>query len=189
MKSAKSSKPTNPAESSSAAEESLPGQRQNAELVGASENETSSISAETLEEAIVHIVREERRFSGPLPPPEILIEYNKVFPGCGKDIVEMAKREQSHRHSLEDRQLALEEYRIRSGVRHVTTGQMIGGILALALVLGSIYLLANDKSTAGLTVLGSVVVAFGGAFIYDRYLRAHAVKQSEEPEEEGSVEG
>ncbi len=36
-------------------------------------------------------------------------------------------------------------------------------------VAGAIYLLAHDKSITGLSVLGAVVVAFGGAFIYDRY--------------------
>jgi hypothetical protein len=40
----------------------------------------------------------------------------------------------------------------------------------------------NDKSTAGLTVWGAVVVAFGGAFIYDRYQRSHPAKELEEDE-------
>jgi hypothetical protein len=43
---------------------------------------------------VVHeAIREELRFfSGPLPPPEVLAEYNKVFPDCAKMIVEMAQR-------------------------------------------------------------------------------------------------
>lgn len=36
---------------------------------------------------------------------------------------------------------------------------------------GAIYLLAHDKSVTGLAVLGTVVAAFGGAFVYDRYQR------------------
>ena len=47
------------------------------------------------------------------------------------------------------------------------------------LVCGAIYLLANGESTTGLTVLGGVVATFGGAFVYDRYQRAHPPKESD----------
>ncbi len=30
-------------------------------------------------------------FSGPLPPPVMLQQYNQVFPGCGERIVRMAE--------------------------------------------------------------------------------------------------
>jgi uncharacterized membrane protein len=120
------------------------------------QSRTISASAEGLEQVIHAAVRQELRFfSGPLPPPEELVKY-QVLPDCGKVIVEMAQKEQGHRHTLEDRQLD-------GGISRAKSGQLIGAVLAFALVLRVIYLLAHDKSTAGLTVLGAVVVAFGGA--------------------------
>ena len=53
-------------------------------------------------------------------------------------------------------------------------------------LLGAIYLLAHDKSITGLSVLGTVVVAFGGAFVYDRYQRAQSSKEPERAEAEGT---
>ncbi len=38
-------------------------------------------------------------FSGPLPPPGLLAQYEAAIPGCGRDIVDMAKSEQKHRHN------------------------------------------------------------------------------------------
>jgi uncharacterized membrane protein len=119
-------------------------------------------------------VREQRRFfSGPLPPPEVLAEYNKVFPDCAKMIVEMAQREQQHRHAIEDRE---------SQAAHTLArrGQLIGGVLAVVAVVGAIYLLAHDKSITGLSVMGAVVATFGGAFVYDRYQRSKLSAQSQD---------
>ncbi len=121
---------------------------------------------------VIHeAVRQELRiFRGPLPPPDVLADYNKVYPGCGKEVVQMARDEQRHRHQIEDRQTD-------GDLTLAKRGQLIGGFLALALVIGAIYLVSHDKPVSGLSVLGGVVVAFGGAFIYDRYQRARDAKQ------------
>jgi uncharacterized membrane protein len=117
-------------------------------------------------------VREELRFfAGPLLPPDVLAEYNRVFPDCGKAIVEMAQKEQQHRH-------ALEAQRTRAEYGLARRGQLIGAALAMIAVTGAIYLLAHDKSITGLSLLGAVVVAFGGAFVYDRYQLAKSSGES-----------
>ena len=40
-------------------------------------------------------------FSWPLPPPNILKEYNNLYPGCAKVIIGMAVRQGTHRQSME----------------------------------------------------------------------------------------
>jgi uncharacterized membrane protein len=127
----------------------------------------------TIRQVVRSEVRSELRvWSGPLPPPEILAQYNEVFPGCGKVIVDMAQKEQEHRHTSEDRGA-------EADIKLASRGQLIGGALAIVAVLGAIYLLAHDKSITGLAVLGTVVVAFGGAFVYDRYQRAQSANLEE----------
>jgi len=44
-------------------------------------------------------------YQGPLPPPEMLGQFERVVPGLGRQIVDMAAKEQSHRHSWERRAL------------------------------------------------------------------------------------
>jgi uncharacterized membrane protein len=104
---------------------------------------------------VVHAaVREELSyFSGPLPPPDDLIKYNEVFPDCGKTIVEMAQKEQAHRHGIENRLADAQVRESDADIKLRSRGQIFGWILALVLVCGAIYLLAKGESATGLTVL------------------------------------
>jgi uncharacterized membrane protein len=42
-------------------------------------------------------------FSGPLPPPNLLAQYNEVLPDGANRIVTMAERQAKHRQRLETR--------------------------------------------------------------------------------------
>ncbi len=138
-----------------------------------SESSQRAAPPQTREEGVsVDLRRELEFFSGPLPPPQLLVEYNKVYPECAKEIVQMAREEQRHRHQTEDQQ-------VKGDVTLAKRGQLIGGALALAAVLGGIYLIAHDKPISGLSILSGVVVAFGGAFIYDRYQHARSWAKTE----------
>ena len=53
--------------------------------------------------SVVQVVTE--YFSGPLPPPSVMMGYDEVRPGTSEDIVNMAKREQAHAHSMQEREL------------------------------------------------------------------------------------
>ena len=152
----KSSRPPSGTESE---ESDLPTESQ----TGQPQNPTAAPERRIFQVIRETVQRELRVFSGPLPPPEVLAAYEKVFPGCAKSIVEMAQKEQAHRHEQDSGDLTLAK-----------RGQLIGGGLALVAVLGAIYLVAHDKSISGLSVLGAVVVALGGAFVYDRYQRTHS---------------
>lgn len=44
-------------------------------------------------------------YSSPLPPPEILSQYEKVQPGLVKKIIEMTEAQGNHRRDLENRKL------------------------------------------------------------------------------------
>ena len=50
----------------------------------------------TVEQQVSH-----QQYSGPIPPPSMLNDYDKVKNGFAERIVSMAENEQKHRHSLE----------------------------------------------------------------------------------------
>src|SRR5713226_1722728 len=172
-------KPTPPTEPSSVPT-LLGEQTREAEGIAGSpqKHQTRTRPSERLAGVVHAAVRQELSFfSGPRPPPEELIKYNDIFPDCGKTIVEMAQKEQSHRHGTDNR-------RLDGDITLAKRGQLIGGVLALVAVVGAIYLLANDKSITGLSVLGGVVLVFGGAFVYDRYQKSRPSKESDEDDNE-----
>src|SRR5690349_6225737 len=45
-------------------------------------------------EVVRAIIAEAWRFAGPLPPPELFAEYDRVLPGSAERILAMAEREQ-----------------------------------------------------------------------------------------------
>lgn len=72
----------------------------------------------------VHLLSESASFQGPLPPPAMYGEYEKVHPGIAKGLFDMAKEEQNHRIEWENTVL-------RATVKETTRGQWFGFIIAI----------------------------------------------------------
>jgi uncharacterized membrane protein len=71
------------------------------------------------------------RHIGPLPPPEILREYEKIIPNAGERLLSVVEREQEHRHSYE-------KYIVESAVKDAGDGRrahLRGDIIAVAVFL------------------------------------------------------
>ncbi|PRD42089.1 hypothetical protein C5748_18210 [Phyllobacterium phragmitis] len=96
-------------------------------------------------------------WSGPLPPPQILEEFNNVVPNGAERIMAAWERETDHRHKMERRELTL-----------VSTDAILGKICAFLFVLGALSACAFAASVGadwvaaiiGGGVIGSVVWAF-----------------------------
>lgn len=100
-----------------------------------------------------------QRFSGPLPHPAILAQYNDGVPGGAERVVAMAERNQQHRH-------AMESMVVRGGLSAQRTGQWFGLIVALVGMVGSIWLISQGHTWGG-TAIGTVdVVGLVSLFIY-----------------------
>ncbi len=75
-----------------------------------------------------------------LPNPETLEAYDYVIEGSAKVILEMIEKEQRHRHSIEERALAIQS----SGLFF---GQVLAAIVALSVVVGTVLLGLNGEVT------------------------------------------
>jgi len=100
-------------------------------------------------------------FSGPLPHPEILAQYNQLLPNAAERIISMAERQQEHRQGLE-----------ACVVRANTFDQRLGlvlGFIVMMFVAGSgVLCVYIGKNTAGLSALLASVGGPVAAFIYGR---------------------
>jgi len=67
-----------------------------------------------------------------LPPPELLERYEEISKGLSKDLVELVKNEQNHRHKLQDAYLM-----------HFRMGQAFGACFLL-FVIYKIFEIANN---------------------------------------------
>jgi uncharacterized membrane protein len=109
----------------------------------ASGPEITKITAEVTRQVITRV---SKFFSGPLPPPDVLAEYNEAFQGAAERIVTMAESQLKHRQEMESRVVA-------SNCRNELVGQIIGAVLSGIAILGGIYLAAHDKPLSGFGVI------------------------------------
>ena len=64
-------------------------------------------------------------YSGPIPPPDVLAQYNNVVPGADERILKMAEEQSNHRQYLE-------KAVISSDITQARWGVICGLIVALA---------------------------------------------------------
>lgn len=102
-----------------------------------------------------------KSFSGPLPPPEILSEYEEVCPGTALKIVTAFVNQSVHRIDMESKV-------VTSQLRQSGRGQIYGFIIAVLFLLVSGSLIYTDHDVAG-TILGTVdIVALCTVFVLGR---------------------
>lgn len=100
----------------------------------------------------------EEFYSGPLPSPKQLFEYNEVSPGLGDRIVTEWQMEGSHRRSLEKGVL-------RGQLLAQSRGQAIATLISLVVIVGGIALLFTDRSIEGLVAVLTPLAVLASAFI------------------------
>lgn len=98
------------------------------------------------------------RFSGPLPPPDILQAYEEIVPGSAKMIFDCFQKQSDHRIKLED-------YAVRSQIFQSGLGQVFGFILSAGCVGASIYVSYLGFVELGVTLGGITVVALATIFV------------------------
>jgi uncharacterized membrane protein len=101
------------------------------------------------------------QWSGPLPPPAALEQFERSAPGAADRILGMAEQEEMHRHEQEREML-------QSDKRARTRGQWMAFLLAMAVVLGGIWLIDRGRQVEGLIALLSPLAILIGAFLYGK---------------------
>jgi uncharacterized membrane protein len=114
-------------------------------------------TAPALAQEVVSIIRQE--YSGPLPPPAVLEQYNAVIPNGAERIMVMAEEQSKHRQSLEKKALNTDS-------RNSLCGIIFALLLGLATIVMGGYVIINGYSWGG-TILGSAgLVGLVSVFIY-----------------------
>lgn len=108
-------------------------------------------------------------FSGPLPPPDLLLEYDRVLPGLADRIVAMAEMEGRERRALQRRIVRLSEL----------------GLIAAIIITLAILWIAWDLIDSGATAegFGSILLAIGSLLWVFTKGRRGPPEPREKPEE------
>ncbi len=107
-------------------------------------------------------------YSGPIPSPELLQQFNLVEPGLANRIVAMTEMEGDHRRAMEMKSLDAEIALKHRGFDQVRRGQFFGfAIGTITLLLGA-YMATNGASIVGGLVGTGGVVGLVTVFVVGR---------------------
>ncbi len=106
----------------------------------------------------IAVLRKTEVFSGPLPTPSILKQYDAITAGFADRIVAMAEKEQSHRHSIMDQELRINAEERKFGSR-------IALCFGVSLLIAGCYCASIGQVAIGCALFGTFGVTTIGLFI------------------------
>lgn len=112
-------------------------------------------SAHSGREGPAAIVHAQVEFSGPLPHPQTLRQYDEVLPGAVERILRMAEKQQDHRIGMD-----------QSGVRRANWGLGAGYSLSVMGLISSGYLIMHGHDVGGSILGGSTFLSLVTTFVY-----------------------
>lgn len=101
-------------------------------------------------------------FSGPLPPPKLLEEYNMILPGAAERILSMAEAEAKHRHEMEKTVLI-------ETASEAKRGQKYGLFMGIFAITASVVAAFLGAEKTAMVIGGSTVVGLVTVFIIGRF--------------------
>ena len=116
------------------------------------------------------IIRAE--FSGPLPPPVILEQYNNIVPGAAERILKMAEDQSAHRRDLESRV-------IKSDIFNSKLGLIFGFLIGIVAIVAGAFIAFKGQETAGGVISISGIAALAGVFVYGSKQRSKERQEKE----------
>lgn len=120
------------------------------------------------------------RWSGPIPPPELLAEFEAVKQGFADRIVSMAEREQTHQMQMQLAERKDTSRSVTSDIIQTYLGTILGFLFAMAFLGVGTWLIANGHWESGVPLGLLPPSILFGLFAF-RYLSIFR-RQSPEPE-------
>lgn len=100
----------------------------------------------------------QKRFSGPLPPPEMLAEYDEINEGFANRIISLTERQQAHRHDIE-------KTSVTAAISSEKRGQDYALIVCVLVILASTIVTALGHVISGTIIMGGSLTGLAYIFI------------------------
>jgi uncharacterized membrane protein len=108
------------------------------------------------------------RFEGPIPPPEMLREYERIKPGFADRILGLAEREAAHRHQETSKLVDAQITDASAGRIEARWGQILAFFVGLFAIGAGSYVAVHDAQWAGGFIGTGGVVGLVSVFIQGR---------------------
>ncbi|MBI1901554.1 MAG: DUF2335 domain-containing protein [Planctomycetia bacterium] len=113
---------------------------------------------------VVQVTQHAEFFSGPIPHPALLREYDAIDPGRARKILDLFEEQSRHR-------MALEKTVVASDVVRSWAGLVCGFVISLAALAVAGWLVYLGHATSGAVLAGFDLASLVGTFVYGTYSR------------------
>lgn len=124
-----------------------------------------------LDRKTAEIIAIRTQFTGPLPHPQILEQYEHIFPGAAERIIRMAESETNHRRGIQDRSVSADIEGMRRQFSEARVGQYCALLITLGFIGAGTYVAISGQALTGLAFSGIGIVTIVSAFIWGRTKR------------------
>lgn len=120
-------------------------------------------------------------YRGPLPPPQMLAEYDQILPGAADRIISIWEREAVHRHGMQTEGQALLG-------REVNRGQLFTFITSLVILGVGGYIAIAGNNITGFGLMVFYLAGLAGLYVYGKERNISLQKNDEVIEIESEPE-
>ena len=100
-----------------------------------------------------------QQWSGPLPPPAALEQFNQIIPGSAERILAMVEKEQEHRINTDKSALI-------ATIADTQRGHYLGSLISLSSILGCVYsVYIGASAIVSVALVGIPVLAMVKAIV------------------------
>ncbi len=101
----------------------------------------------------------EASYSGPLPPADLLAQYETIMPGAAKILFDTFQTESNHRRSIETKT-------IDSEIRNSTLGLLFGFIAAITIATFGFICILKGYEIGGSILSGGTIAGTASVFVF-----------------------
>ncbi len=131
---------------------------------------------------IAQLIRQEVRqeirqelFSGPMPPPQLIREYDQMYPGAARFFFEEVQKQTDHRINIETRV-------VESNIRNERRGSWFAFIITMTALVGGMALFSFGIDTAGIILAVGALGTLATVFITGKLLSKKRLADTEKKE-------
>ena len=99
------------------------------------------------------------QYTGPIPPPEVVRQWEALVSGSADRILKMAEKQATHRMSLETKLLD-------GDIKKSWFGLWIGFAICIILIIGGTILIILDHDVAGTAIISTNLISISAMYIY-----------------------
>lgn len=114
--------------------------------------------------SVLNTTAQVKKHEGPLPSPEALKQYEKIYPGFAERLLIMAEHEQAHRHNSDQSLIQNQHKQHKRDTDTFRMGQLCAIVAVTGVLLLCYYMVSKNFASAaasiGVAAIVGVIVAF-----------------------------